>query len=79
MKSRISGHNPGDRIGSIYETAENLDHALLVHERHRGGVILRGIEKQRATLRKFRQARIEGIGCQGVIQGADLVAFPAAP
>jgi hypothetical protein len=52
----------------------------LVNECHRGGVILRGIEKQRATLFKIRQARVEGVGRQGVIgeQGADLVAFPAA-
>lgn len=52
-----------------------------VHEHHRGVIVLRGVEKQRATRGEACQVRVEGIGRQGVIaeQGADLAAFPTAP
>ena len=54
---------------------------LLVHKRHRGGVVLRGIEIQRTARGEFLPGARRGPRLPGVIgeQGADLAAFAATP
>ncbi len=61
--------------------AKDLRHAVLVYQRHGGGIVLRGVEKQRAARGECRKTGVKGIGGRCIIgeQRADFAPLPAAP
>ena len=60
--------------------AEDLGHAMALHERHGRGIVLRGIEKERTAGGKAGHLRIQRLGDGGVIrkQRTDLAALSTA-